>query len=95
MGLWSRLFPKEQPARARIRDLELRLDDLEAALEHLSLQHKKLRGRVTGGLRQDPQEEAPEAPEPMISPEASQRAQEIENGRILAAVRGQRGLLRG
>lgn len=94
MSLWSRFFHSEDPPRKRLRDLELRLDDLEMALEHQQLQLKKLRGRVTGGVR------SPDAPETQqepagatISPEADQHAQEIENGRLLAALRGRNGLL--
>jgi hypothetical protein len=95
MGFWTRLFHSDDPAPLKLRDLKLRLDDVEAEVEHLHSQLKKLRGRVTGGIRQDAPETAPETPEAPISPEAQSHAQEIENGRLLVAMRGQRGLLRG
>lgn len=93
MGLWSRLFHREVPATPRLVDLSRRIDDLEAELEHTNSQLRKLRGRVTGGLRRDDAPEGqPEPSGPVLEPPTN-HATEIENGRLLVALRGQRGIL--
>lgn len=93
MGLWSRLFHRDAPAPLRLRDLARRVDDLESDLEALHHQLKKLRGRVTGGLRAESQPEGqPEPSAPVLVQEPNHQT-EIENGRLLLALRGQRGLL--
>lgn len=94
MALFSWLFHRERPAPQRLRDLSARVDDVEADLDSLKSQLKKLRGLVTGGIRrQDESENAPAPAGPTISPEPDQHAREIENGRLLVALRGQRGIL--
>lgn len=92
-SLWARLFHADPTPKQRLRDLEQRVDDLAADLEHLAAQHRKLRGRVTGGVRAESQPE--EQPDPAAATVASEpnHQTEIENGRLLLALRGQRGIL--
>lgn len=50
LGLTS--YPEHDPEVKEA--LHKRVDELEESLEYLWLAHKKLRGRVTGGLRGEP-----------------------------------------
>lgn len=57
--------PGTEGLRARVRELEERVDDLEHESRRTLKQLRKLQGVVTGGLRRSPEEITPEdAPEP-------------------------------
>jgi hypothetical protein len=51
MHVLRRLFGPPASAPPRLRDLERRVVDLEGDVEFLNEQLQKLRGRVTGGIR--------------------------------------------
>jgi len=99
MSLFGWLFHRERPQSPTLRDLVRRVDDVEADLEHLHHQFKKLRGRVTGQIRNEaPPESEEEAVRALGQQEMAlgdTRNVEVENGRLLHQLRGRHGLLRG
>lgn len=96
MRFFSRIFGAKAKDVPRLIDLARRMDELEDEVEHWKQLHRKLAGQVRGGMRRggETQQDAPETSNGDAPPQPS-ASREIENGRLLVALRRGRGLLPG